>query len=326
MKRQTIAAFLSIATFALVAQADVGTALLGPSTKTRTKDDTAATQMGSYKGIKHPIGVVDFEVSNGCNFGDDGAANMRAMLESALFSTNRFILVERGNLDAVLNEQDLQKSKRASKATGVAQTGKIRSARYIATALITEASSNTSGDGGGVRIKGFKIGGSATKSTIVLVVKLVDTTSSEVVASERIRGVAGASKLDLGYSGHGWGGDVGTFAKTPMGEAAQDCINQAVKFIASKMEAYPIEGNVVLASEEQIIINLGENYGIRAGQTFAIRRQGEVLTDPDTGEILGSSEGETLGMIEVVGPREKVSYCKLVSGEMPERGDTVVLQ
>ncbi len=326
MKRHTFAALLSIATFALVAQADVGTALLGPSTKTRTKDDTTGSQMGSYKGIKHPLGVVDFEVSNGCNFGDDGAANMRAMLESALFATNRFVIVERGNLDAVLNEQDLQKSKRASKATGVAQTGKVRSARYIATALITEASSNTSGDGGKINIKGFKIGGSATKSSIVLMVKLVDTTTSEVVASERIRGVAGASSLDLGYTGHGWGGDVGTFAKTPMGQAAQDCINQAVKFIASKMEAYPIEGNVVLVSEENIVINLGENFGIRSGQTFAIRRKGETLTDPDTGEILGTSEGETLGMIEVTGPREKISYCKLVSGDLPERGDAVVLQ
>ena len=326
MKRLTLAACVSLAAFATIAQADVGTALLKPSTATKTKDDTTGSQMGAYKGVKHPIGVVDFETESGLDFDDGAKSNMRAMLESSLFATNRFIIVERGNLDAVMNEQDLGASKRASKSTGVAQTGKIRSARYLATALITEASSNTSGDSGGVRIKGFSIGGSAAKSSIVLVVKLVDTTTSEVVASERIRGVAGKSGLNLGYTGRQWGGELGTFAKTPMGEAAQDCINQAVKFIASKMESFPVEGNVVSVSEESIIVNLGENYGIRAGQTFAIRRKGETLTDPETGEILGSSEGETLGVIEVTSPREKISYCKLVSGDLPARGDAVVLK
>jgi curli biogenesis system outer membrane secretion channel CsgG len=326
MKRLTLAVFSTLAALATVAQADIGTTLLKPGTATRTKDDTTGSQMGAYNGVKHPIGVVDFETSSGFSFDEGAKENMRAMLESALFATNRFIIVERGNLDAVLTEQDLGSSKRASKSTGVAQTGKVRSARYLATALITEASANTSGDSGGVSIKGFSVGGSSSKSSIVLVVKLVDTTTSEVVASERIRGVAGKSGLNLGYSGHGWGGALGTFAKTPLGEAAQDCINQAVKFIASKMESYPVEGNVVSASEQSIIINLGENYGIRAGQTFAIRRRGEVLTDPETGEMLGASEGETLGVIEVVSPREKISSCKLVSGDMPARGDTVVLK
>ena len=326
MKRLTLAACVSLAAFATIAQADVGTALLKPSTATKTKDDTTGSQMGAYKGVKHPIGVVDFETASGLDFDDGAKSNMRAMLESSLFATNRFIIVERGNLDAVMSEQDLASSKRASKSTGVAQTGKIRSARYLATALITEASSNTSGDSGGVRIHNFSIGGSSAKSSIVLVVKLVDTTTSEVVASERIRGEAGKAGLNLGYSGHGWDGEVGTFAKTPMGEAAQDCINQAVKFIASKMESYPVEGNVVSASETAIIINLGENYGIHAGQTFAIRRKGEVLTDPETGEMLGSSDGETLDMIEVVSTKEKISTCKLVTGDMPTRGDAVVLK
>lgn len=326
MKRLLLTTLASLATFALVARADVGTALLKPSTATKTSDDTKGSQMGTYAGVKHALGVVDFGTAPGCSFEEANRENMRAMLESALFATNRFVIVERSNLDAVLNEQDLAASKRAAKSSGVAQTGKIRSARYLATALITEASSNTSGDSGGVRIHGFSIGGSSAKSSIVLVVKLIDTTSGEVVASERIRGVAGKSGLSLGYSGHGWGGSVGTFAKTPMGEAAQDCINQAVKFIAAQMESYPVEGSVVASTEQSIVINLGENYGIRPGQNFEIRRKGEVLTDPETGEILGSDDGETLGVIEVVSTKEKISSCKLVTGEMPERGDTVVLK
>lgn len=300
--------------------------VLKPSTATKTKDDATATQMGDYKGVKHALGVVDINSDEGFRFEENAKQNMRAMLESALFATNRFVIVERSNLEAVVMEQDLQKSNRAAKSKDVAQTGKLRSARYIAACTVTEASSQKSGDKGGLRIKDFKIGGSATKSAIVLVVKLVDSTTGEVVASERIRGEAGSNALNVGYSRNSWGADVASFAKTPMGQAAQDCINQAVLFIARQMEQFPVEGVVVSATEQNLIINLGENYGIRPGQTFVVRREGEVLIDPSTGELLGKSEGEEIGTLEVTSIREKVSYCKLVDGDMPERGDVVVVK
>ena len=67
-------------------------------------------------------------------------------------------------------------------------------------------------------------------------VKLIDSTTGEVVASERIRGEAGKSGLTIGYSERGFGTQLGGFAKTPMGEAAQDAIDQATQFIALEME------------------------------------------------------------------------------------------
>ena len=300
--------------------------LLKPGTATKTKDDTAGSKMPEYKGVKHAIGVIDFENQRGFFPESSLGQNFRMMLESALFATNRFVIVEREQLDTVMKEQDLQASGRAAKAADVAQTGKLRSARYLATGKVTEASSDTSGDAGGLNIKGIHLGGSSAKSSIVIVVKLVDTTSGQIVAEERIRGEAGKTSLNLGYTGAGIGGSVGAFAKTPIGEAAQDCINQAVKFIAEKMEGTPIEGTVVTVSGDQVIISLGQNYGIAAGQTCLVRKPGETLTDPATGEILGSSEGETVGTIQVTSPRDKISYCKLVDGKMPERGDTVVLK
>ncbi|MGA2444820.1 MAG: CsgG/HfaB family protein [Opitutaceae bacterium] len=300
--------------------------LLKPGTATKTKDDTAGSKMPEYKGVKHAIGVIDFENQNTAFVDPTLSQNFRMMLESALFATNRFVIVERAEMDAVMKEQDLQAGGRAAKAAGVAQTGKLRSARYLATGTIVEASSDTSGDGGGLTIKGIHLGGSSAKSQIVVIVKLIDTTSGQIVANERIRGEAGKTSLNLSYTGADVGGGLGAFAKTPMGEAAQDCINQAVKFIAEKMESTAVEGTVVAVSGDQVIISLGVNYGIAAGQTCVVRKPGETLTDPSTGEILGTSEGETVGTIQVTSPRDKISYCKLVDGKMPERGNTVVLK
>ena len=300
--------------------------LLKPGTATKTKDDTAGSKMPEYKGVKHAIGVIDFQNQNTAFTDPTLTQNFRLMLESALFATNRFVIVERAEMDQVMKEQDLQAGGRAAKATDVAQTGKLRSARYLATGTIVEASSDTSGDNGGLTIKGIHIGGSSAKSQIVVIIKLIDTTSGQVVAEERIRGEAGKTSLSLGYSGADVGCGLGAFAKTPIGEAAQDCINQAVKFIAEKMASTAVEGTVVAVSGDQVIISLGVNYGIAAGQMCVVRKPGETLTDPSSGEILGTSEGETVGTIQVTSARDKISYCKLVDGKMPERGSIVVLK
>ena len=119
------------------------------------------------------------------------------------------MIVERAELGAVMAEQDLQNSNRTAQASQVAATGKIRSAKYLASGAITEASYNTSGDKGGIRIKEFKLGAKSDKATIVAVIKLIDSTSGEVFASKRLRGEAGESGLALGYSQRGFGTELG---------------------------------------------------------------------------------------------------------------------
>jgi curli biogenesis system outer membrane secretion channel CsgG len=297
------------------------------SSETKTKDDTAENKLPEYTGVKHALGVISFDNEAGFvsewNLGD----NLGLMLESSLYDTGRFVIVERAELGAVMAEQDLQNSGRTAQASQVASTGQIRSAKYLATGAITEASYKTSGDSGGLRIKGFNIGAKSDKAIVVAVVKIIDSTSGEVVASKRIRGEAGKSGLSLGYSERGFGTQLGGFTKTPLGEAAQDVIDQATQFIALEMEDYDLEGNVVMVSKKgQVIINRGSNYGVAPGQIFLVREEGEVLIDPSTGAILDMEEGEVTASISVTKVSEKVAYCDLVDGMSPERGAVVVFQ
>lgn len=328
MNRPTFLRFCSfvlIVTLGALAEAGVSD-LLKPSSSTKTVDDAEGQDMGDYDGVKHALGVTNFVNQGGFYSQFSLGSNLALMLESALFETGRFVIVERGELSSVMAEQDLQASSRAAEASGTAQTGKIRSARYLATGAITEASYDTSGDAGGIRLGGFRIGGSSDKASMVTIVKLMDTTTGEVVASKRIRGEAGNTGFKVGYYNSGLGGNFGAFAKTPLAEAAQDCVNTAVEFIAREMEDFEIEGSIVTLSGDKIIINLGENRGMSIGQRFVVRTDGELLTDPTTGEVLDRIEGEVTATIEVTRVREKISYCKLLDGDMPVRGDTVVFQ
>lgn len=298
-----------------------------PSTKTKVSDDTAENKLPEYTGVKHALGVISFDNDGGyfeeMTLGD----NLGLMLESSLYDTGRFVIVERAELGAVMAEQDLQNSNRTAQASQVAGTGKIRSARYLATGAITEASYNTSGDNGGIRIKGFNLGAKSDKATIVAVIKLIDSTSGEVVASKRLRGEAGKSGLTLGYSDRGFGTQLGGFAKTPLGEAAQDVIDQATQFIALEMEDYSLEGNVVTVSNTgQVIINRGSDYGVAPDQVFLVREEGQLLIDPESGAILDREEGKVTATIKVAKVSEKVAYCDLVDGDPPERGAIVVFQ
>ncbi len=337
--------FISIAILSMVTQGVDAKISKIIKTKTKTEDGDADRKMeaelGEYKGLKHALAVVDFENQAGWVSNYKLGYNLAIMLESALYDSGRFVLVERQNLDAVLVEQDLQKSGRMAGAGNVAQSGKLRSARYLASGAITEVEANQSGDDGGIRIRGFKIGASGGKAQITAIVKLIDTTTGEVVAKQRVVGKAGKGGLRVGYSSGVWGANLGGFTKTPIGEAAQDVIVQSVLFFANEMEDYDFTASVVtVAKGGEIIINRGSTYGVFPGQHFLVEEEGEQLIDPDTGEILGESEGEQLidpdtgeilgesegemvAQIRCLRVKEKIAYCELTEGSIPARGSVV---
>jgi len=313
-----------VLTAALILHVTPALALFGKAT-TKTESGNADMKLGEYKGLKQAIGCKGFANESGWHGQWQVGDNLTAMLESALVDSGRFVLVEREKLGDVLVEQDLQASGRAAKAKDVAQKGMIRSARYIATGTVTEITENQSGADGGISIRGIRLGGGRSEAQITVIVKLIDTTTSEIVAKERVVGKAGNTSVRVGLSVAGVGTEMGGFRKTPLGQAAQDCINQASAFIAKKMETFPFEGSVVKVSETgQVIINRGSQFGVEAGQELVMGSLGTTLLDPDTGEVLGKEEGKVIGRIKVAKVLEKMSYCDVTDGEKNPPAGTVV--
>lgn len=293
--------------------------------RTKTSGGNAEMNLGEYKGLKHAIGCKNFTNEAGWHGQWKIGDNLTIMLESALADTGRFVLVERQMLKDVIAEQDLAAGGRTARAGQVAKTGMIRPARYLATGAVTEVSESQSGGSGGIRIGGVRVGGGRSEAQIALIVKLVDTTTGEIVAKERVVGKAGRTNVNLGISVRGVSTDLGGFTKTPLGQAAQDCINQAAAFIAKKMEEFPFEGSVVKVNDDgKIIINRGEQFGVQTGQELLLTTPGEVLMDPDTGEVLEREQGKTIGRIRVARVSEKVSYCEPIEGEKNPAPGTAV--
>ncbi len=297
-------------------------ALWGKAT-TSTESGNAKMNLGDYKGLKQAIGCKDFSNEAGWSGQWEIGRNLTIMLESALFDSGRFVIVEREKLGDVLGEQDLAASGRAAKSK-VAKTGLIRSARYIASGAVTEVSENQSGGGAGIAFKGIRLGGGKSEAQITVIVKLIDTTTGEIVAKETVVGKAGNTRLNVGVSVGGLNTDMGGFKKTPLGQAAQDCIVKASEFIAKKMEEFPFEGSVVKASSGKVYINRGSEFGVEAGQELVMKTEGETLTDPDTGAILGKEDGVVIGKIKVVKVDAKLSICDVLEGDKNPAAGTLV--
>lgn len=88
-------------------------------------------KLGEYTDLKHAIGCTDVENLANWHGRWDLGNNVSIMLESALYDTGRFVIVEREKLRDMLKEQDLDASGRAVAARKVARTGMVRPARSL---------------------------------------------------------------------------------------------------------------------------------------------------------------------------------------------------
>ncbi|MDA0576949.1 MAG: hypothetical protein O3B24_02505 [Verrucomicrobia bacterium] len=312
VSKRTIIAMLTV----LAALGATNSFALWGQAKTKTTQGNADMGLGEYAGLKHAIGCTEFENEAGWHGNWEIGKNLTVMLESALYDTGRFVVVEREKLTSIVAEQDLAASGRTAKAKDVAQTGKLRSARYLATGAVTEVDDGQSGGNAGISVKGFRIGGRKNETQVTIILKLIDTTTGQLVAKERIVGKAGGTGLDVGLNVGGISTDMGGFKKTPLGQAAQDCINQAAALVAKQMEEFPFEGSVIKSTGTgSVIINRGSEFGVEVGQNLVIATEGEELIDPSSGEILGKEEGEIIGKLTVTKTQEKISYCDVTEGD-----------
>jgi curli biogenesis system outer membrane secretion channel CsgG len=174
---------------------------------------------------KKTIAVMDFDNSTNYQVSD----GMQSMLISALFHTNKFIVVEREHLRDLLLEQKLGKTGVVSKETAV-EIGKIEGAEFMVFGTITEFNP---------RQKGIStVAGAAQNSLVTIDVRIVDTKTGRIVNSTTVKGEATDIKIDTGalqYAGVSQLFSLEVYRNTSMETAIRICIDEAVKYIITKI-------------------------------------------------------------------------------------------
>jgi curli biogenesis system outer membrane secretion channel CsgG len=226
----------------------VGCAALQQMTQpTAQVDNTAgAAALPPYSGPKARIAVADFDVKAAKATYEIGSG-LREMLVTALINSNRFSVLERQALSAVMQEQELSASGVAQPGSGP-QRGNIKTADLIITAAVTEFEPQASGGragiggGGGVGsgVLGALIGGALNKAHMALDIRIVDASTSEVLTATRVQGQASdiSGGIMAGFLGSwGMGAGLSAYANTPMEKAIRVCIIEAVRYISQTIPA-----------------------------------------------------------------------------------------
>ena len=278
-------------------------------------------------GPKKRIAVVRAEASApGLQAGGpDLGAGVAAQLTTALIESGQFIVIERADLASVLREQELGAQRLASGETA-AQVGRLLGAQLLVRAVITEFEQRAGG--GGLRL-GFgsgsglgALGAAANTGVVGIDVRLVDTTTGQVVQSYRAEGKVedrGVS-ADIGNRNLSFGTD--TFERTPLGRAAREAIGKAVGFVVAASRSVPWSGRVVEVSGDQLFVNAGADAGVRTGDAFVVSTVVRELTDPASGALLGVIE-ERVGEVRIQSVEPGYSVARMTAPFATKRGDLV---
>lgn len=291
------------------------------SSPTPAATTTPIPVLPPYQGLKKIVAVSNFENKTSYIGQINLDSGMADQLIDALMQSGMFVVLERETLQDVMGEQDLAASGRAS-GSASARTGLITSAQVLVKGAVTEFEEKSSGSGQGIGFSGFTLGMQRSEAHVGLIIRLIDTTTSRVLDSQRVEGKAEAGGLAWGAAVKGVTFGTEGFKKTPLGKAVQMAIDNAVVYVTERLRNMPFKGRVVNVKDNEVYLSAGANIGAKPGDSFTVFSKGEALVDPETGELLGSEE-TPIGKVGITEVRDKYSKAIILEGKGFKVGDVI---
>lgn len=273
---------------------------------------------GAPPVVKPVVAVTDFE--NRANFSGQwnlGGGMAEIMIERLMHS-DEVIILERQHIDGVLAEIQRQ-ALDLFRREGRAERGRLKNARYLIRGVVTDFT--VTGDASGwFSSMGAKGRFRSARSRVGLYVTVSDVETGQIISAVRTEGTAssGGFSAHVDYKKVTFGGDA--YFRTPLGRATRTAMERAVAQILGDIPRDRWRPRVAESGINRVIINGGENVGVKVGQRFKVRREGRIVTDPITGDVLERVPGAVVGTLEIkqVGPVS--AHADLVDGEA-SRGD-----
>ena len=276
------------------------------------------------------------------------------MFITELQKTGKYTLIERAQVDQLMDEVDFGKSGYVEQATAV-RKGHIKGVQYYFLAKITNFGAK-SGKTGGSGWGGSVFGGLGVKKDEAYVridFRIIDATSAETVMADSGEGTY--KKSGVSMDGGVWGSGGGSFDHTSsefrdsmLGRATTMAMNNIIdkmdhSFLATHtsradelaqseaqaqqeaIEALRKTPGTIMAvvSPQMIIIDFGSNKGIRVGDEFIVFKNEDIKNSK--GEVVYTEEKE-VGRLSVFEVQSDRSKTRLISGTDVKEGYTIKLK
>lgn len=266
-------------------------------------------EQNSQRVLKRKVAIARFsnETKYSKGFFYDGENDLVGkqasdILASKLARTEKFILLERSDIEAV------------NKELTMADMDKLAvNADYLVVGSVSEFGRKVSSSAG-VFTRSKKQTARAKVN-----VRLIDVSTGQIVYSEEGAGEAFTEDGTVIGIGDRAGHDSSLNDK-----AISAAISKLVSNVVSNLLEKPWRSYILDYAENAYIISGGEMQGIRVGDTFQVFRKGKTVKNPQTGmpvELPGEPVG-TIRVEKLAGEttQNEVSLCSRVEGDIPEDG------
>lgn len=243
------------------------------------------------------------------------------MIITELVKSNKFRVIEREQLDALLKEQDLGRSGIMTPESAAA-IGKVLGVELAVFGAVTEMG-HKKGDKG-LKVKGVNLGMGKSSAVVAIDIRIVNTSTGEIVSAENIRKTKSGISGGVSFKNFNFN-DRDQFDNSIVGKATRAAVDEVVALLSSSAANVPWSAKVITMNNGKVYINSGKSDGITVGSSMKVYRQGEELIDPDTGLNLGSVE-QVVGTIKVIDNsvgEGKASICTVEAGDGFSKGDIV---
>lgn len=291
------------------------------------------------EGAKKRVALFDFDfgtVHHWWSWDWDIGKGIADMVVTNLVRDGTYSVVERKQLDKILQEQNFSNSDRANPATA-ARIGKVLGVNAIIIGSITQFGFEERKIGvGGLSSKlgGFglgKVGTSKGKANVVIDARVVDTETAEILAVASGKGQSNRSGMDLLGAGGGSGGGIdmssSNFTETIIGEATRQAVDEVTRQIVAqsdRLHSTTIEVNGLVADvqENVLVLNIGKNQGLKEGDALAIERIIKQVKDPTTGQVIRTLT-QAVGTAKITSVDDKSAVAEYSGVGQPKVGDMV---
>jgi len=283
-------------------------------------------QVPGFTQLKKRVAVFTFEDKTRGDLGWWGGKRpgdgMADMLTTALVQSGKYVVIERSEISQILDEIKMGQTG-AVTAQSAVQAGKLLGVEVAIMGAITEFGHSQSGQAG--EIGGFKLGVGDQKAVVAVDIRMVNTTTGEILIAETVRKEKKSSGIQIQTPEAKYENEK-SFDNSLVGKATRLAIKKIVKLINAQSESLPWEGKIILIKGSDIYIQPGSDAGVKNGDIFQIYSKGEELIDPDTGLSLGSVD-QKIGSIEIISilPSGKAAKAAVRTGSGFQKGDLVRL-
>lgn len=281
----------------------------------------------SALGAQGPrIAVIQFTEKGDHWSGHVGTAAEDWFVDS-LVNTKKFSVMERQQLQALLDEKNFQLGGEVSQATAV-QAGKIAGVQFMVFGNVDFSQKKQEVHSGGA-LSGLMGGmwGSAGKKTSEgnLTARVVNVQTGEIVFSKSED--VSTSNYSMDVMGTGVKND---WDETVAKKVFQPAVEKITEEMAKKLSTFtesaggePLDtgASVVALKDDKVYLNKGKADGVKEGDKFEILRV-DIIRDPTSGQELGRDESKiAVVVVDKVGG-DHLAITRVESGEGVKQGDS----